>query len=246
MHTLIIRNDLNMRRGKMAAQSSHALMKAILNCFDSVHGGNALHLNESHMKQLIHWKNSPKVQARLVSDLSELSKEAEKHSGESLFVEDLGRTEFHGQKTTTCACLVDPQWVLSMAPRIPKPFNEPLKAKQVIAIRRDEKLSKESMCEFASIASVDGLLNGFNVTNGVSEYDLEQDTPLAVWLRTAFGKIVVGVPNGDVLHNIANQAHNEGVIVGTASNDEGRIMAVSIGPDFPDQIDPLTGDFKLL
>lgn len=246
MHKLIIRNDLNMRRGKMAAQSSHALMKAFLDSFDSLNDGNFLHLSQPSKAQIRQWQASPRVSASLVSDLNDLSEEAHKHTGKALFVEDLGRTEFHGEKTTTCACMVDPDWLLSASPRIPKPFNEPLRAKQVIAIRRDKKLTKEEMCEFASIASVDALLNGLKVSDDFSGYDLQQNSPMAVWLRTAFGKIVVGVPNEDHLNDLVTKARQEDIIVGTSCNDDGNVMAVAIGPDFPENVDALTGGFKLL
>lgn len=246
MHKILVRNDLNMRRGKMAAQSSHALMKAMLDCFESRHDGHSLYLDEAARRQLKHWQSEPTVSVALTDNLDTLSSAEEQHAGTILRVDDLGRTEFHGVKTTTCSCLVDPAWQLSASPRIPKPFNEPLQTKQVIAVRRDIKLSKEQLCEYAAIASVDALLHGLDLSGDWSEFDLNTQAPLAVWLRTAFGKIVVGVPDLETLVGVTKSAYEEDCTVGMALGQNQEMIAVAIGPDFPEQVDKLTGSFKLL
>jgi PTH2 family peptidyl-tRNA hydrolase len=143
MHTVVIRKDLKMRRGKMAAQASHALMKAVLNAFNAPYGDSVFILDSELERQIVQFQRNPEVSVKIVDDLPSLE-EAELEHGNNVFrVEDIGRTEFHGVKTLTCSCLVDRNWGLAASPFAPAPFNEPIRAKQDIVVRRDINMRKE-------------------------------------------------------------------------------------------------------
>lgn len=246
MHTVIVRKDLNMRRGKMAAQSAHALMKTFINTFSAPHGSTTLFLDTEREKQILGWQQNPTVSVRLVDDLNELSETETAHESPVFCIEDIGRTEFHGIKTVTCTCLVDPDWRLSENPFVPQISSEPLRAKQVIVVRRDIKLTKEDLCEYAAIASVDAMLNAMASQGALNDVDLDTNTPLSIWLRSAFGKIVVGIPDLVALDAIAHSAFKDDCTVGQAFGPDGEPVAIALGPDFPECIDRITGSLKLL
>lgn len=123
---IVIRKDLNMRKGKMCAQASHASM-AFLTKYGSVEhdvefGHNDFHkftfMNGSEwigrfQKEISHWlDNSFRKICVYVNSEQELRGLHDKAVAAGLMsnlIEDNGATEFHGFKTLTC-CAVGPHW----------------------------------------------------------------------------------------------------------------------------------------
>lgn len=119
---IVIRKDLNMRKGKMCAQASHASM-----AFLTKQGGLYCNLgtglkpvdyfmtevNEDHVNEIAHWlRNSFRKICVYVNSEEELVAVHQKALDSGLIshiVEDNGATEFHGVKTLTC-CAIGPAY----------------------------------------------------------------------------------------------------------------------------------------
>ena len=119
---IVIRKDLNMRRGKQIAQGSHASM-----AFLTKQGGLYCNLgtglkpvdyfmtevNEDQVNEIAHWlRNSFRKICVYVNSEDELLQVHQKALDSGLIshiVEDNGLTEFHGVKTLTC-CAIGPAY----------------------------------------------------------------------------------------------------------------------------------------
>ena len=119
---IVIRKDLNMRKGKMIAQGSHASM-----AFLTKQGGLYCNLgtglkpvdyfmtevNEDQVNEIGHWlRNSFRKICVYVNSEEELVAVHQKALDSGLIshiMEDNGLTEFHGVKTLTC-CAIGPAY----------------------------------------------------------------------------------------------------------------------------------------
>lgn len=121
---IIIRKDLNMRKGKMIAQASHASLGALLgmfkkediweeNTFPSV--GTRYELSFEHNSYLDKWLNGVFTKICLYveseKELVDLHTKIVKENPNipCVLIEDCGLTEFHGVKTKTCIG-IGPYW----------------------------------------------------------------------------------------------------------------------------------------
>ncbi len=103
---IVVRKDLQMRKGKIAAQVAHAAMGFIVaNCDLSSRGD----LTSKLKQEEVEWLNG--AHAKIVvgidteQELLDLITKAEFKDVEVYAVTDAGRTEFHGVPTLTCAAL---------------------------------------------------------------------------------------------------------------------------------------------
>lgn len=108
---IVMRNDLNMRKGKMVAQGSHASQLFLLNRIK-----NNLPFTDEEKEWMfgLHYSGSEwkfggmaKICVRVDSEeeLLKIDEEARKLNIESHIVIDSGRTEFNGIPTKTCLAL---------------------------------------------------------------------------------------------------------------------------------------------
>jgi conserved hypothetical protein TIGR00283 len=107
---LVVRNDLNMRKGKVGAQTGHAVQEAILD--RSGPGPNPIpKLKTDELTRQWLNANYPKSVVRVDSEaeLLEIYDQASKAGLNTHLVQDLGTTEFHGQLTYTVLA-VGPDW----------------------------------------------------------------------------------------------------------------------------------------
>lgn len=117
---IAIRKDLNMRKGKMIAQGSHASMAFLTKHMRKCYGGFStlpqfvtedFFVEESIIIE--HWlKNSFRKICVYVNSEEELVAIHEKALASGLIshlIEDNGATEFNGVKTKTC-CAIGPAW----------------------------------------------------------------------------------------------------------------------------------------
>lgn len=104
---IVMRADLNMRKGKMVAQGAHASMKAVLDR-GCVHDGQ-LHIPLD--TNLDGWLNGSFtkicVKAENLPDVLEAYHQALKLEIPSSLIVDSGKTEFGGMNTITC-CAIGP------------------------------------------------------------------------------------------------------------------------------------------
>lgn len=99
---IVMRTDLNMRKGKMIAQGAHASMKVLL---DHGYGRGGC----MWWEELYDWLDNSFAKVCLQVDseekLLELKKKAEGLGIPTALVTDSGRTEFHGVPTNTCIAI---------------------------------------------------------------------------------------------------------------------------------------------
>jgi len=110
---IIVRKDLNMRKGKMAAQVAHASMKVILDRmfkFDiSLMRRHEWVLELPYDSPLEKWLGGLftkiVVYVESESELLELRDKAKEANIIHALITDAGRTEFHGEPTITCIAI---------------------------------------------------------------------------------------------------------------------------------------------
>lgn len=108
---IVMRTDLNMRKGKMAAQASHASMAVLLNqmtveCGEFYETHKLIVVNDS---PLYAWLNGPfkKICVGIDSEagLLELYEKVKAAGIPTALITDSGLTEFNGVKTHTCIAI---------------------------------------------------------------------------------------------------------------------------------------------
>lgn len=102
---IIIRKDLNMRRGKEIAQGAHASLGAVLSICQ--HASNSLHAELD--ERIAPWLNGSFAKICLVVNSEEemvaLQQKAEKLGIINCLITDNGVTEFHGNPTITALAI---------------------------------------------------------------------------------------------------------------------------------------------
>lgn len=100
---IVVRKDLNMRKGKIAAQAAHAVLKVFLSSGGGARGkgGYSISLNEMDVE----WLNSggAKICVYVESEheLEEIYHKASRAKLPCSIIVDAGHTEFHGVPTKT-------------------------------------------------------------------------------------------------------------------------------------------------
>lgn len=107
---IVMRKDLNMRKGKIAAQASHASLGALLQLFNKTHNGDTTNYSIDFGKDsyLNEWLNgiftkiclSVESEEELLSIYETIKKE--RQDIPCVLITDCGLTEFHGVPTNTC------------------------------------------------------------------------------------------------------------------------------------------------
>lgn len=110
---IVMRKDLNMRKGKMVAQGAHASMKAILDKMIFYPRDNVMFLDLEKNEVLNNWilGKFTKVCVSVDSEaeLDEIYEKAKSSGLMCSMIVDAGLTEFNGVPTKTC-CAIGPEW----------------------------------------------------------------------------------------------------------------------------------------
>lgn len=114
---IVVRTDLNMRRGKMVAQGAHACLGSFTlarQVIDGVRGGPGYNIDHSEWEGALYsWivSGETKVCVRVDSEeeLMRVHAAATKAGLPVHLVTDAGHTEFHGVPTRTCLA-IGPCW----------------------------------------------------------------------------------------------------------------------------------------
>lgn len=136
-----------------------------------------------------------------------------------------------------------------------------MEAKQVIILRKDLNMRKGKMISQGAHASMGAVLTAAKITvqNNRDEVVIPLKdangklTPLGSWLNGKFKKITVYVNSEQELLDLAQKA-KDAELLNALIQDSGltefggvpTYTALAIGPDFPEKIDPLTGNLPLL
>lgn len=116
---IVMRTDLNMRKGKMIAQGSHASMKTILNLMQDLPSEKETTLHYGDHEAMSDWLNGQFtkvcVQVKSEAELQEIYDKAKQAGLICSLITDAGHTEFGGVPTKTC-CAIGPNWSSEIDP----------------------------------------------------------------------------------------------------------------------------------
>ena len=126
-------------------------------------------------------------------------------------------------------------------------------AKQVIVMRKDLNMRRGKQIAQGAHASMKAILDwGINESEGLL-IDLPPDSPLENWINGRFTKVCVSVDSESELDEIYNKAKEAGLICSmivdaglTEFNGVPTKTCCAIGPEWPEDIDKITGHLKLL
>ena len=101
---IIIRKDLGMNKGKLAAQASHASMAAVFSV--AQRNEDTLVIDYNKYPVVGEWIKGSFAKIALAvnseTELEECYQLAQEHGFPCAYIEDSGTTVFHGKKTSTC------------------------------------------------------------------------------------------------------------------------------------------------
>jgi PTH2 family peptidyl-tRNA hydrolase len=128
--------------------------------------------------------------------------------------------------------------------------NEP---KQVIVVRKDLNMRKGKIAAQASHASLGTILNYVSSTEEeILTIDISNQAVFD-WLSGRFTKVCVSVDSEEELLDIYQKALDNNVNVKlitdaglTEFNGVPTKTCLALGPDYPENLDPITGHLKLL
>lgn len=204
MLNIYIRKELNMRKGKMGAQTAHAAMKLFLEIME--HKGNSFILKSPQLVELKLWVDQGMpVKIFFVNGEAGIDEQLKMENPFSKII-DRGLTEFAGVHTLTCAA----QGIFETAIQheVIVPEASEIKAKQHLIFTKEKELSKETTCILAARAAILTLYNQMVVNSNNTEEMvllLEPNTPMHSWLSGAFAKIGLGVKTKEELNAVAGQ-----------------------------------------
>ena len=108
---IVVRKDLNMRKGKMVAQGAHAAMAAILNNAKGSREERIIYLEEG--SAINDWLNGRFtkicVSVNSEEELVSIYQQAKDAGLICALITDAGLTEFNNVSTKTC-CAIGPNW----------------------------------------------------------------------------------------------------------------------------------------
>lgn len=224
---IYVRNDINMRKGKVCAQVSHACMALWLdamekNNFEYVMDGDNLNLFNN-------WKESGYPIELIKVSLEELK---EKINNESVVITDAGRTEF---KEPTITCMAQLKGIKFKERKYESKEEKP--AKQVLIANRDKNLNKYELAPLAAIQSWLVLENLMIATD--TRLTLNLNEALYYWLNHGFAKITLKA-DSDLFEEMSNKLKENHLQI--AKNED---VILAIEPKMIEDIDKFTSHLKL-
>lgn len=240
--TVYVRNDLKMRKGKMAAQSAHAAMKLLFEMMKRQ--DNLMVLDSKVLFEFKAFIDNPKVNIVMVKDEAELDSITDKSLPYSIIV-DNGRTEFHGVPTKTCAA--QGIFTRERGPEmvVPKTYGSEIKAKQIFVFSKEIPLSKEKACELAVTTCLKTIFQKMTFqSTGELGFNLAEDNSMTAWITNAFGKIALSAVNDSSLVEVEQELKEKGFCVVKGEREGNHCLCVE--PLYPNQIDPITGNLSLI
>jgi peptidyl-tRNA hydrolase len=231
---IYIRSDLNMRKGKIAAQASHALTGMLLGSMKK--NANEFILTGDNLDIYKNWeKNNYPISIELLNTEESL---LNVKNDNNVLIKDQGRTEFN-VPTHTCLCELEG---IKLEKLIDLEQNQNNPAKQILIANRDLKLTKWELAPIAALSS--WLVIEELMIKNENEWILKlNDSALSSWLLGSFAKITLKIEESnieDMIEKLENNKINYHKI-----EIEKRPIVLAISPQHFDNIDPLTSNLKL-
>ena len=104
---IVLRTDLNMRKGKMAAQAAHASMAVLLDASETTENGDVIKIrcDDNMMTWLSNSFTKIVLGVASEEELLQCYREARNRGIPCSLITDAGATEFHGVPTNTAIAL---------------------------------------------------------------------------------------------------------------------------------------------
>lgn len=241
MLNLYVRQDLKMRKGKMAAQCAHAAMKLLFDVMIKTKDKMILSTNEH--SQLKVFLTQPVVHIHMVKDDIALDAVLDKSKPYATII-DSGRTEFHGVPTLTCAA----QGIFNSCPvseiHVPHAYGKDIKAKQIFVFNKDFPLSKESACQLSVLTCLELMYEKMLSVDDAKYFDLTQPSAFTDWIMNAFAKIALSTKTIEQLVDIKDTLTKENISF--IQKKIGDNTCLCIEPCYPESIDLVTGELTLI
>ena len=229
-----IRTDLNMRKGKIASQASHAVTGVLLGAMEKTEKEFIFYGNNLSVYKV--WeKNSFPIEIELVSSEEEL---LSKKSENSVLIKDAGRTEF-GKPTYTCLGEMSD---IEIKERINLEYTQDKPAKQILIANRDLNLTKWELAPKAALASWLALEDLMLKEEGKWTLSLK-DSALKSWLLGAFAKITLKIEESNI-EELETELFNNNIDFYSVKNEK-RPVVLATSPQHFESIDPFTSNLKL-
>lgn len=229
---LIIRDELNMRKGKISAQLSHAVLGMFLSLAKKEN--NIYRFNKKNSDLLEQWLNEPEIDIVKVKSESELLNYPEK----AKIIRDAGLTEF-GEPTYTCSCVYPEGYEMSEESK--NVFYPETELKQVLIANQELSLDKYTLPKYTTIACVKALQNYMTKEN--DEIILTASEELQTWLSGRFKKITLKASSNEIKELI--KILDVEKIKYSIIYFEQEIASIGIEPKKEEDINKITGKLKL-
>lgn len=241
MLKIYVREDLKMRKGKMAAQSAHAIMKLIFEVMKKNEKRMVLENKEDLL--LKDFLKNPVVEIVMVKSEDDLNVAIDKSKPFSIVV-DSGRTEFNGVKTVTCAAQGIFEDSLISEIVVPHNLGTDIKSKQVFIFNKDIPLTKIDACKLAVITCVNNIYSKLIEEDNYKFYDLTVKNEFNDWILNAFGKICLSVENMNDFNSIVKELNDKNIEF--TQYNYGLNNCLCIEAKYPEAVDVVTGGLKLI
>ncbi len=240
--TLVMRNDLNMRTGKMAAQAAHAAMKLFFSQVDQ--DLNTLSLPIHQYEALNNFVARPVVHVEFVSSEQALLEIIDRHNGQTVI--DNGFTEFKGVQTFTCGAFGLFNKEGKGTAKLIELGQSGIKSRQYLIFSRKSKLKKDAVCQMAAIGCLSQFFKLLTISSDLNtaECSLDEASALYHWMLNGYGKIGLSVPDDDSLVELAEQFADNWV--STTITDHDGMLMLTTEPAFVSEVEHLTHALKLI
>lgn len=228
---LIIRDELNMRKGKISAQLSHAVLGMWLSIANKI--GNKYQFNIENSKLFKEWLDNPDLDIIKVRSEQELLNYPEK----AKIIRDAGLTEF-GEPTYTCSCVYPEKVFFEKNEAMFYPETE---LKQVLIANQELNLDKYTLPKYTTIACVKSLEAYITEESGLITITANKE--LETWLSGRFKKITLKASEEEI-KNIIVQLKEKNINCSIVYFND-KIAAVGIEPKKEEEINKVTGQLKL-
>ncbi len=242
-----IRSDLNMRRGKIAAQSAHAALGLWTNAMQKT--DHFMKMNNKNSNLFKSWLNNNPIDNLFIIPVDseeDLMAKYNSFDKNKLLITDQGRTEFGGKPTNTCFSYLESEETIDFfeTPKSIKKDDESFSTKQSFAVNKSIKMDKWEMAKYVCFSSIMSVFNDFKDTETgiIIEYPNEG---FKNWILGFFAKIVLqGSDNkiSQIANTISESADYKKHHI---LNYENKNFIVCIGGDEKSKIDPITSKLSL-
>tara|TARA_B100002019_G_C21159917_1_gene542750 strand:+ start:72 stop:851 length:780 start_codon:yes stop_codon:yes gene_type:complete len=256
---LFLRNDLGMRKGKIASQAGHIFM-LLLKDYYFLLGKEQIEIKGNYFKNLMKFFNPYNIKESdiLRNNINIVNNEKECLNSINCvdlktkrLIEDSGLTEFKGQKTITFSGFLNDNELENLNilnnNYFLENFNENYNVKQVLVVNRDKNQNKIDLAPYAAYSFFISLLNkhqdGFYLFDDRIVINLEAGNFLRSYLYGKFPKITLKATTEEI-NDLKENLKKDNVQTFNELNFE-KHHSIGFSPNEKSFFDKYTSHFKL-